>query len=403
MSVTFQDIEAARRRIENAVKRTPCSPSQWMSDVVGAEVFLKLENLQRTGSFKERGALNRLLLLSDDDKKRGVIAASAGNHAQGLALHAAQLGVKATIVMPEGTPLIKVARTQQFGAKVVLSGQSYEEAYQTACDIRDAEELFFVHAYDDEAVIAGQGTIGLELIEQNPYLEAVVVPVGGGGLISGVAVAMKKVHPHVRIIGVESAVLPSMKASVEAGELVTLPPQSTIADGIAVGKVGERPFHLAKDLVDDFVTVDDDEIARAILFLLEREKTVAEGAGAAGVAALLSKKVKDLAGKRVCAIVCGGNIDVNIISRIIERGLAESGRLARLDVTIHDAPGALSDMLGTLAKARANVVEVHHERAFVGGALNEVAVEVVIESKGHSHVDDVIAALEAAGYRAKRS
>ncbi|MCP4499945.1 MAG: threonine ammonia-lyase [Deltaproteobacteria bacterium] len=403
MTVTFADIEAARHRIKDSVKRTPCNISPWMSEARGAEIFLKLENHQHTGSFKERGALNRLLLLSDEERRRGVIAASAGNHAQGVALHASRLGIEATIVMPIGTPLIKVVRTQDFGAKVVLFGQTYDEAYEKAAELRVEKNLFFVHAYDDDGVIAGQGTVGLELIEQNPYIEVVVVPVGGGGLISGIAVAMKKVRPHVRIVGVEASVLASMKASVDAGKRVVLPAHSTIADGIAVSKVGERPFAIARDLVDDFVTVDDDEIARAILYLLEREKTVAEGAGAAGVAAILAERIPDIKGKKVAVVVGGGNIDVNIISRIIERGLAETGRLARLDVTIRDTPGALSGMLKTVANARANVVAVHHERAFAGGALNQVRVELVLESRGHAHVDDVITALEAEGYYAQRN
>lgn len=398
MPTTFASIEAARRRLGDAIAKTPCTYSHWLSEAMGAEVFLKLENLQRTGSFKERGALNRLLLLDEEERRRGVIAASAGNHAQGVAFHAHRLGIAATIVMPQGTPLIKVARTQSYGAEVILEGENYDEAYTHAREICSQRELIYIHAYDDDDIIAGQGTIGLELIEQNPFLDTVVIPVGGGGLIAGIAMAMKKVNPSLRVVGVEAEVLPSMAKAVEQGGPVTLEKAQTLADGIAVARVGDRSYALCKDLVDEFVTVSDDDVARAILYLVEREKTVAEGAGAAGVAALLTKKLGDIRGHKVAAIVCGGNIDVNVLSRIIERGLAETGRLARLDVTVRDVPGALANVLQTVAQAKANVVEVHHERAFIGGALNTVELELVVETRGLDHAAAVVAALNAAGY-----
>jgi threonine dehydratase len=399
--VTFSDIEAARRRLGDAVKVTPCEPSDALSASIGGEVCLKLENLQHTGSFKARGALNRLLQLTPDEKGRGVIAASAGNHAQGVAYHAQRLGIRATIVMPVGTPLIKVTRTAGYGAEVVQHGENYDAAYDEARRVAEERGLVYIHAYDDEFVMAGQGTIGLELLEQNPYLQVVVVPIGGGGLIGGIGLAMKEVKPSIRIVGVECAALPSMKRALEAGTPVELPAARTIAEGIAVRKVGARCLEAAKRVVDEIVTVDDDEIARAILYLLEREKTVAEGAGAAGVAALLSGKIADVQGKRICAVVCGGNIDVNVVSRIIERGLVESGRLARLAVTMPDRPGALAEMLTLVAALKANVVEVHHERTFSRGALGQVDIDLVVETKGHAHAGELVDRLVAAGYHVR--
>ena len=399
--VTFTDIEAARRRLGDAVKVTPCEPSDALSASIGAEIFLKLENLQHTGSFKARGALNRLLQLTPDEKSRGVIAASAGNHAQGVAYHAQRLGIRATIVMPVGTPLIKVTRTAGYGAEVVQHGENYDAAYEEARRLAEERGLVYVHAYDDELVMAGQGTIGLELLEQNPYLQIVVVPIGGGGLIGGIGLAMKEVKPSIRIVGVECAALPSMMRALAAGSPVELAAARTIAEGIAVRKVGAKCLEAAKRVVDEIVTVEDDEIARAILYLLEREKTVAEGAGAAGVAALLSGKIKDVKGKRVCAVVCGGNIDVNVVSRIIERGLVESGRLARLAVTVPDRPGALAEMLTLVATLKANVVEVHHERTFSRGALGQVDIDLVVETKGHAHAGELVDRLVAAGYHVR--
>lgn len=400
--VEFKDVEAARGRVFGAVKKTPCEPSQELSALVGANVSLKLENLQHTGSYKERGALNRLMRLSDDERARGVIAASAGNHAQGVAFHASRLGIASTIVMPVGTPLIKITRTQEFGAKVVLFGEDYDSAYAHARQLQDEQQLTFIHAYDDDDVIAGQGTIGLEIIEQNPYAEVIVVPVGGGGLIAGLSVAMKKVNPSVRIIGVEAAVIPAMRAALDAGGPTVIDGAQTIADGIAVREVGKRPFEAIAGRVDDVVTISEEDIASAILYLLEREKTVAEGAGAISVAALLSGAVSDIAGKNVVAVVSGGNIDVNIVSRIIERGLVASGRLERLVVTVNDQPGTLARMLNFVSEMAANVVEVHHQRAFTGGSVKRVEINLVIESKGHAHVDRVVQRLMSEGYTVSR-
>jgi threonine dehydratase len=396
--ISLPDIVAAQQRFGDLIKVTPCQVSDALSASSGATVWLKLENLQHTGSFKARGALNRLMAMSDDDKKRGVIAASAGNHAQGLAYHATRLGVRATIVMPVGTPLIKVTRTGAYGADVVLKGENYDEAFEEATRIAAEKGFVLVHGYDDDAVMAGQGTIGLELDEQCGDLDVVIIPVGGGGLISGIATALKASNPKVRIIGVEAVELPSMAQAIAAGAPVQLPPARTIADGIAVRQVGRRCVEVCAALVDELVVVDDDEISRAILYLLEREKTVTEGAGATGVAALLSGRVKDVAGKRVCVVLSGGNIDVNVISRIIERGLVESGRLARLSVVIPDRPGALAEMLREVAAVKANVVEVHHERAFARGSLAQVTVDLVVETRGHSHANELIDRLVSGGY-----
>src|SRR5215475_11957145 len=309
--VTLEQVKAARERIHDSVFVSPCSHSETFSQLTGNTVFLKLENLQMTGSFKERGALNKILTLTPEEKARGVIAASAGNHAQGVAYHATRNSVKSTIVMPAAAPLVKVTRTREYGAEVVLHGASYDEAYEEARRQCAASGLTFIHAFDDDAVMAGQGTVGLELLEQNPYLEAVLVPIGGGGLISGIAVAMKEINPRVRIIGVQTARLPSMVRAVSEHAPVTLPAAATIADGIAVRTAGARTLPVVTKYVDDIVTVDEEEIANAILLLLEREKTVAEGAGAAAMAALVQGRA-NLHGKKLAVVIGGGNIDVNM-------------------------------------------------------------------------------------------
>lgn len=398
--LTLADIHEARSRLGDAVKRTPCERSSSLSELTGAQAFLKLENLQVAGSFKARGAGNKLLTMTPEERARGVVCASAGNHAQGVAYHAQRLGIQATIVMPVGTPLIKVTRTQAFGADVKLFGENYDEAYSEARRLSDAHGFVYVHAYDDDAIMAGQGTIGIEIAEQVPDVDIVLVPIGGGGLIAGIATALKAVSKRVRVIGVEASVLPSMKQAVAAGKPVLLPAARTLAEGIAVRLVGDKCVPLVQQYVDDIVTVEDDEIARAILSLLERDKTVAEGAGAASVAALLGKKVPNIEGKKVCAVVAGGNIDVNVLSRIIERGLVESGRLTRLQVHVPDRPGSLAEMLGEVARQRANVVEVHHERAFSRGSLGGVSIQIVVETRGRDHAQELIAGLGKLGHAA---
>jgi threonine dehydratase len=399
--VTLQDIEAARRRIRDAVYLTPCAGSEYFSRLLGCEAFFKLENLQRTGSFKERGALNRLLLLDTEQRSRGVIAASAGNHAQGVSYHAGRLGIPAVIVMPEATPLIKVSSTRSHGAEAILYGANFDESLAEALRLAEERQLTFIHPFDDDAIIAGQGTIGLELMEQNPFLELVLIPIGGGGLISGVACALKEVNPRVRVVGVEAAAMPKMKTSVAAGHPVTVEPGRTLADGIAVRRPGERTLPMVQRYVDDIVTCDDEEIANAILLLLEREKTVAEGAGAIALAAAVQHKTR-IDGKRVAMLICGGNIDVNLISRIIERGLVKDGRLVRLTVTVPDRPGSLALLTQLVARERATVVEIHHNRTFTKAALGDTLVELVLETRGPEHIAELVQELGKAGYQVTR-
>jgi threonine dehydratase len=399
--VSLEDVLAARERVRAAIYLSPCARTETLSRVSGTQAFLKLDNLQMTGAYKERGALNKLLTLSQADRARGLIAASAGNHAQAVAYHAGRLGVSATIVMPETTPIMKVANTRGHGARVVLAGTSYDEAYLEARRMEREEGLTFVHPFDDEVVIAGQGTLGLEVVEQVPGLDAVLVPVGGGGLVSGVAVAVKALAPRVKIIGVEAEVLACMQAAVEAGELVTLEAASTIADGIAVKRAGEITFEHVQSLVDEIVTVTEEEIASAILYLLEKEKTVAEGAGAVAVAALMHHKLPKLAGKRVCSVISGGNIDVNVVARVIERGLVKDGRLVRINIRLLDKPGQLTLVSGIISGLRANVIEVHHSRAF-SEKFGDTTLLLTLETRGPEHVEEILEGLRGHGYQVDR-
>ena len=400
-TVTLASIQAARARIGDAIYLSPCQLSHDLSELAGLPVHLKLENLQRTGSFKERGALNKLLTLSETERRRGVIAASAGNHAQGVAFHAAALGIRAQIVMPLATPQIKVAATRGFGAEIVLHGASYDEACAEAVRRHAVEDRTFIHAFDDAEIIAGQGTIGLELLEQVPDLEAVVVPIGGGGLISGVACALKETNPRIRVIGVEPEKLPSMLRAREAGAPVTLNAEATVADGIAVRRAGDLTLPLVSRYVDEIVTVDDEEIASAILMLLEHEKTLAEGAGAAALAALLQSKT-NLRSRRTVVLVSGGNIDVTLLAKIIERGLVKDGRLLRIRVNLHDRPGALLGLIQILARERANIVEVIHNRAYYGVSLGETVIDVTLETRGAAHIAALGHALREAGFSFER-
>ena len=395
--VTLSDIQTALGRIRESIQISPCTRSETFSELAGNSVYLKLENRQRTGAYKERGALNKLLTLSAEERSRGVIAASAGNHAQAVAYHAARLGIRARICMPLPTPLIKVSATRGYGADVVLHGANYDEAFAEALRQSEADKITFVHAFDDETVIAGQGTLGLELLEQHPDLEVFVVPIGGGGMIAGLACAVKEKNPKVRVIGVQPSRLPSMKVAVAEGKPVTLAAAVTIADGIAVRRAGERTLPLVQKYVDQIVTVEEEEVANAILLLLEREKTLAEGAGAAAVAALVNHRI-ELSGKRVAAIVGGGNIDVTLLARIIERGLVKDGRLVRLRVHLPDYPGALHRLTGILAEHRANLVETSYDRAYHGVNLGDTAIDITMETRGPEHIAELIAALGAAGY-----
>lgn len=395
--VAVDDILAARERIRGEISPTPCRRAPASEDLIGGRLYLKLENLHRTGSFKERGALNRLLQLDDDERSRGVITASAGNHAQALALHATRLGIASTVVMPQHTPLVKVGNTRRFGAEVVLHGATFDDAVEEAQRRRDAEGRVFVPAFDDERVVAGQGTVGLELIEQLESIDVCAVPIGGGGLISGIAIALKDAFPEVRMIGVEAEAAPSARTSRDAGKIVTITSSDTIADGIAIKRIGEVTFPLVERYVDDIVTVSDEEIAAAVLLLLEREKTLAEGAGAAGMAAVAAGKVPIAAGETGVVIVCGGNIDINMLARIIDRGLVASGRLVRMRVTGRDRPGLLARLTSGAAASGANVLEIAHSREFADIKVGEVEIELTLETRGPEHVDEVTAALAAGG------
>jgi threonine dehydratase len=399
--IGLQDIRTARERIRNAIRVSSCTHSEAFSALTGNSIFLKLDNQQRTGAFKERGALNKLLTLTDEERARGVIAASAGNHAQGVAYHAGRHGIRARIVMPLPTPLTKVSSTRAYGADVLLHGANYDEAYAKALELSREDGLTLIHAFDDDAVIAGQGTLGLEILEQHPEVEAVVVPIGGGGLIGGIACAVKETNPGVVVYGVQPAKIASMKAAVSEGKPVTLAAAATIADGIAVRRAGERTLPMVQKYVDEIVTVEEEEIANAILLLLEREKTLAEGAGAAAIAAMLNRKLP-LEGKRVAVLVCGGNIDVTLLSRIIERGLVKDGRLVRLRVHLPDYPGALHRLTGILAEHRANIVETSYDRAYHNVNLGDTAIDITMETRGPDHIAELIAALEASGYAHER-
>lgn len=401
MSVSFREVQAARERIRGFIycSPAPCSPA--LSQMTGQQVYLKLDNLQRTGAFKERGALNKILTLTQEEKKRGVIAASAGNHAQAVAFHATQRGIRARIVMPLMTPLVKVSSTTGFGAEVVLHGSNYDEAYAEAVRLAQAEGITFLHPFDDPEVIAGQGTIGLELLEQVPDLEAVVVPIGGGGLISGVACAIKESNPRIRVVGVQTERLPSMLRATEAGKPVTVPAEATIADGIAVRRAGEVTLPLVQRYVDEIVTVDEEEIAKAILVLLEREKTLAEGAGAVALASLLQKKTS-LNGHRTAVLVCGGNIDVSLLAKIIERGLVKDQRWTRLRIHLTDRPGSLHQLTKIIADARANIVQTAYDRAYYGVNLGDTVIDFTLETRGGDHVREIGSALTSAGYRHER-
>src|ERR1700727_695637 len=399
--IQLSDIHAALGRIRADIRISPCTHSETFSGLTKNSIFLKLDNQQRTGAFKERGALNKLLMLTKEERERGVIAASAGNHAQGVAYHAGRHGIHARIYMPLPTPLTKVSATRAYGAEVVLHGTNYDEAYEKAIEQSQQYHLTLIHAFADDAVIAGQGTLGLEILEQQPDIEAIVAPIGGGGLIGGIACAVKDMNPAVRVFGVQPSKIPSMKAAMAHGAPVTLKSAATIADGIAVRRAGERTFPLVRKYVDDIVTVEEEEIANAILLLLEKEKTLAEGAGAASIAALLNHKLP-LEGKKVAVLVCGGNIDVTLLSRIIERGLVKDGRLVRLRVHLPDYPGALHRLTGILADLRANIVETAYDRAYHGVNLGDTAIDITMETRGPAHIAELLTALLAAGYAHER-
>ncbi|HET9682903.1 MAG TPA: threonine ammonia-lyase [Gemmatimonadaceae bacterium] len=395
---TLSDIRSARQRIREGVVLTPVVPALALRDRLPCEAWLKLENSQRTGSFKDRGALNRLLDLTPAERAKGVVTASAGNHAQAVAYHGARLGVPVEVVMPTETPLIKVANTRRFGATVHFHGATLSESMDEALRIERERGMTLVHAYDDERVIAGQGTIGLELLEQIPAMTALAVPIGGGGLISGIALAVREQRPDVRVFGVEAAAAPSALASRLAGHVVKVESTDTIADGIAVKRVGERTFPLIERYVDDIVSVDEVQIASAVHLLLEHQKTLAEGAGATPLAAMLSGQLPLRADDVVVMILSGGNIDVNLVERIVDRGLVADGRLARLAVTVRDRPGHLARLTEIVAEEGANVLDVAHSRAFADISVRDVRIAMVLETRGREHMDAVVARLAREGF-----
>ena len=397
--VTFQDIEAARERIAGAVYYSPCPPSISLSEITGMEIFCKLDNLQRTGSFKERGARNALAQLAPDQQQRGVIAGSAGNHAQALAYQGKLLGIPATVVMPKFAPLVKVNNCQKLGATVVLHGKDFSEAKAHGNEIAKEKGLAYIDGYDDPAIIAGQGTMGLEIVEQIPDLEAVIVPVGGAGLLAGVSLAIKTLRPKAKVIAVEAENVASFSAALEAGKPTKIAMRPTLADGLAIPQVGANAFELAKENVDLTVIVTEEQIALAILRLVELEKSVVEGAAATPLAACMFGKLKELAGKRVVLLICGGNIDPNVLSRVIERGLVADGRLGRFNAVISDRPGGLADLAAQIASAGASIKQVVHDRAFASSDVSAVNVLCTVETRNHQHLAELRALLKSHGVK----
>lgn len=395
------DIQEAHRKIRSYIVETPLRRSHTLSDLCGCDMLLKMESLQMSGAFKERGALNRLLELSDEQKQHGIIAASAGNHAQGVAYHAHRMGIEATIVMPEGTPLVKVTGVQFWGAKVILHGATYDDACAHSQQVEQEQGLVYIHPFADPLVIAGQGTIALEVLDHElaEGLSTIVVPVGGGGLIAGIGSYVKQTRPEINVIGVEVEGLSSMKASLAADRILTLPSFNTIADGIAVRRVSELTFDICKACVDEIVTVSDDEIANAILMMLEYEKVVVEGAGVVAVAALLNGRIAGVAGRKVASIVSGGNIDINILSRIIDRGLDFGGRIAQFSTRLIDCPGALEAILSLIRKAGANILEVYQHRYAKDAPIGQINVSFTIETRNRQHIADIEDAIEQNGYQ----
>ncbi|WP_440770495.1 threonine ammonia-lyase [Natronorubrum sp. DTA28] len=394
----LSDILDAHERVRETSRHTPLEHSHTYSSMTGADVRLKLENFQRTGAFKIRGATNRIATLSEEQKDAGVVTASAGNHAQGVALAATRSGVDAKIVMPEHAPISKVKATKNYGAEIVLSGRDYNEAAERAHEIEREEGRTYVHAFDDEDIMAGQGTIGLEILEDCPDVETVVVPIGGGGLISGIATAIKEQKPDTRVIGVQADGASSAAASLEKGERIALDGVDTIADGIATRSVGERTFPHIQQYVDEVVTVSDPEIAVALVYLLERSKTLVEGAGAVPLAAVLFEAFDYDEDEIIVPALCGGNIDLNTLTNVVVRGLVETGRYLKIRTVLKDRPGALEDLLEIFTAHRANIYAIHHDRTSRDVEMSDTEVEIELEMRGPDHVDAFLAALRDAGY-----
>lgn len=398
MPVTLAMIRTAARRIADGVVVTPCLESIPLSELTGARVFCKLDNEQRTGSFKERGARNALLQLPPAQRRRGVIAASAGNHALGLAYHGQLLKIPVTVVMPHTAPLIKVTTCRRLGANIVLHGENFAAAKKEADARAVRDHLAYIHGFDDDAIIAGQGTMALEILKQVSKVDAIVAPIGGAGLIAGLAIAAKKIRPGIKIIGVESRATGSYVAALKRGKPVTIPPRATLADGLAVSCVGPNAFAHARDLVDEVITVSEKWIALAILRYAELEKTVVEGAAAAPLAAMLAGKLSHLKNQRVVLAVCGGNIDPSVLSRVIEKGLVADGRLCRFTVTISDRPGGLAALSQVIAKAGASIKDIAHDRAFSGPDVSAVHASCTVETRDHAHVRALHRALKKSGF-----
>jgi len=398
-SLSLADIRAAAERLRGEIVDTPCMPSRTLSALTGCEVFLKFENLQFTASFKERGALNKMAQLDAAERASGVLAVSAGNHAQGVAYHAQRMGIPATIVMPRFAPAVKVERTRGFGADVVLEGDTFDDARAHGLQLALERSLTLVHPYDDLAVIAGQGTIGLEMLTQQPEIDTLVVAIGGGGLISGVATAARGVRPGIEVIGVQTERFPAAWNAMHGKSQESA--QATIADGIAVKSPGALTLPLIRERVNDIVLVGEDDIEQAILMLLEIEKTVVEGAGGVGLAALI-KHAPRFKGRKVGLILCGGNIEPLVLAEIIERGMVKSGRLARLRLDVRDVPGALANVATLLGQLGANIDEVQHQRAFSSLSVERAQIEVVVQTRGVAHIETILAAMRAQGYRAER-
>ncbi len=395
--VNLENIEAARNRLADVIHQTPIESSRTYSELAQNDVFLKLENLQKTGSFKVRGAYNKIASLTEEEKRRGVIAASAGNHAQGVSFAATMAGIQSTIVMPEGAPLAKVQATKQYGSKVILYGNTFDEALEFAFRQQRKIGATFIHAFDDEAVIAGQGTIGLEIMEQLPDADAIICPIGGGGLISGVAAAVKSINPAIKVFGVQAEAYPGMVASLHEKKPVAASSFPTIADGIAVKHPGKITCALTEQYVDEIVTVDELEIARTMLTLLERSKIIAEGAGAVPLAALIYQKLP-IKHQKVVPVISGGNVDINFIPRIIEFGLAEAGRFVTLSTLVTDKPGFLRDILDIIAEQRANVISIQHHRIGMNVAPGQSEIELSLETRDKSHIKEIETALKENGY-----
>jgi threonine dehydratase len=397
--LSLDTIRAAAKRLRGEIVDTPCMPSRTLSAMTGCEVFLKFENLQFTASFKERGALNKMAQLTPEERGRGVLAVSAGNHAQGVAYHAQRMGIPATIVMPRFAPAVKVERTRGFGAAVVLEGDTFDDARSHGLRLARERGLTLVHPYDDLAVMAGQGTIALEMLAQQPQIDTLVVAIGGGGLISGVATAARAIRPGIEIVGVQTERFPAAWNAKHGEQRESA--QATIADGIAVKSLGVLTLPLIHSIVDDVLLVGEDDIEQAILALLEIEKTVVEGAGGVGLAALMKHPAR-FKGRKVGLILCGGNIEPLVLAEIIERGMVKSGRLARLRCDVRDVPGALADVATLLGKLGANIDEVQHQRAFTSLSVERAQIEIVVQTRGVAHIERILAAMRAEGYHAER-